>query len=325
MELIREILYHTIFTEKDAIRNIIKQNRTTLENSFISAGHSLGTTRAAAYSSIASATSEYASGYEAYKFLKDLDENWEEKGDEFINELEEITKTLFIKERLMISVNSLDNPRIVKAIIDTAPEGILPQPSEKKPLGHNREGIIIPADVSYACKVADVKDVIKNPGTLFVLSNILTYDYLWNKIRVQGGAYGTGFTCRTGIYASFYSYRDPNPANSLSVYEHTCEYLDSFLADDQDIEKYIVGASGDYDSLLSPKQQIKSSDVEYLTGLTMDMKQEMLDQILATTKQDILEAKAVFEKINEIDDVCVIGNKEAVNNCADKLDNIFNL
>ncbi|MBQ6478958.1 MAG: insulinase family protein [Erysipelotrichaceae bacterium] len=325
VKLIKEILYTTDFTDPQAIRDILKQNIFALEQGFINAGHSLALQRAAAHCSPLAVVSEYSAGYEAYKYLKDLDENWNEKKDAFLGKLEELQKRLFIKERYTVSVAGEDMPSIVKLLLDDAPEGSIGKATEKKPLNHKREGIAVPANISYAAKNSSLRDEIKDLGVMYVISNILSYDYLWNNIRVKGGAYGCGFRCGFAKSANFYSYRDPNPANSLRIYKEATEYLKEFCDREGDIENYIVGTTGDFDPLLSVKSAIRSSDLEYLMEISLEDKQEILNQILRADREKIREAIRLFEKMNQDDNVCVIGNREALEKCRDQLDVIFDL
>jgi Zn-dependent M16 (insulinase) family peptidase len=50
--------------------------------------------------------------------------------------------------------------------------------------------------------------------------------YLWDNVRVIGGAYGgfCNFNPTTGLF-SFLSYRDPNLAKTLDTYDGTAAYL----------------------------------------------------------------------------------------------------
>ena len=325
VRLIKEIIYTTDFSDPQAIRDVLKQNVFALEQGFINAGHSLALQRAAAHSSPLAVVSEYAAGYEAYRYLKDLDENWEEKKDAFLKKLEELQKKLFIKERYMLSVAGEDMPSIVKAILDDAPNGSVGETVEKKPLEHRREGIAVPANISYAAKNSSLRNEISDLGIMYVISNILSYDYLWNNIRVKGGAYGCGFRCGFAKSANFYSYRDPNPANSLKIYREVTEYLRDFCGREGDIENYVVGTTGDFDPLLSVKSAIRASDLEYLMEISLQDKQEILNQILGADREKIKEAIALFEKMNLDDNVCVIGNRDALEKCRDQLDVIFDL
>ena len=322
-DLIKEIIYKTDFSDKQAIRDILKQNIFMMEQLFIHSGNALAIQRASAYDSKAGVISEYSGGYEAYKYLKNIDNKWDEKADEYINKLSDIYKRLFIKDRYTVSVASNDKDDIVKNIIDDAPAGIIGEDVDNKPLGHRREGIVTPSNVSYAAKSGMFAEDIDNVGLMYVLSNILTFDYFWNNIRVKNGAYGCGMRSGYNKRINMYSYRDPNPNNSLNVFKDTVKYLEDFVKTQNSVENYIVGTTGDFDPLLSLKAAIRLSDLEYLIDLSYDDKKKMLDEILNTDIDDIKGSIALFKKLNQIDNVCVIGNGEAINKCKDQLDEIF--
>ena len=324
IELIKEIIYTTDFSDKQMIHDILKQNLFILEQTFINAGHSLALQRALARSSEAAVIAEYGSGYEAYRFLKDLDDHYEEKAQDYIEDLMRIYKRIFIKDRYTISVAGEDKENIVKALLDDAPNGTVNKDSEIRPLDLKREGICVPANVSFASKglyIPDVNDI----GIMYVIANILTFDYLWNNIRVKGGAYGCGFRMGYSKSAAFYSYRDPDPANALKVYKETLDYLKDFTAKTESIENYIVGTTGDYDPLLSTKAGISMANSEYMMEINPDDKKLILSQILSADIEKIREMIPLFEKINEADNVCVVGNKQAIEKCKDSLDLIFDL
>lgn len=324
-DLLKEILYHTDFSDRKAISDILKQNIFGMEQAYINAGHSLALQRAASYSSSVSAVAEYAKGYEAYRYLKDLDEHWEEKADHFIDLLKKLCEKLFIKERYTISVSGDRCMENVKDLLKDAPEGKIGEPIRIAPLGSRKEGISVPANISYAAKSSLLDDKIEKIGTMFVLSNILSYDYLWNNVRVKGGAYGCGFRSGLARSAGFYSYRDPSPANTLDIFEKTVDYLEDFCEKGKDIENYIVGTTGDFDPLLSTRTCILTTDGEYLMGVTYEDKCKILDQILSTDLEDLKKAIDLFKYVNEDDNVCVVGNKAALEKCKDKLDVIFDL
>ena len=323
IELIREILYRTDYSDAQAIRNILKQNLFSLEQAYINAGHSLAVQRAASYSSSVAAAGEYAKGYEAYTYLRKLDDEYEERAEDYISKLKAAAAKLFIRERYTISVAGENAKENIGRILKDAPHGQIVERSDIRPLGRRNEGIAVPANISYAAKSSMLDDSKDRIGTMFVLSNILTYDYLWNRIRVQGGAYGCGFRSGIARSAGFYSFRDPNPANSLKVYTDTVEYLKQFVEKTSSIENYIVGTTGEFDPLLSTRGSIITTDMEYMMDYRYEDKCRILDQILNTGLKDIEEAIKVFEYVNEDDNVCVIGNKAAIEKCGDALKTVF--
>ena len=264
-------------------------------------------------------------GYEAYRFMKNLDDNFDEKADKYIEELKQLYKKIFIRRRYMLSVAGEEKDLIVKSIIDDAPDGQIGETTIKNPLGHHREGIVVPANISYAVKANYMRKDVENLGATYVIANILTYDYLWSNIRVKGGAYGCGFRCGYVGNVSFYSYRDPDPKHSLAIYDETIDYLKGLIASGESIENYIVGTTGDFDPYLSLKTSIRTATLEYLMGIDYDTKQKVLDQILNVSKEDIRKTLPLFEKVNAADNICVIGNKNALETCRESLDVIFDL
>ena len=325
IELIKEIIYRTDYSDAQAIRNILKQNIFSLEQAFINAGHSLAVMRASAYVSSVSAAAEYAKGYEAYRYLKQLDAEWDKRCASFIDSLKKLSEKIFVRQRYTLSVSGQQADENVRLFMKDAPEGKIGETHIVAPLGNRNEGIAVPANVSFAAKYAQLDDKIKNIGVMLVLSNILTYDYLWNNIRVKGGAYGCGFRSGTGRSIGLYSYRDPDPANSLRIYEETKDYLKGFVERNNDIENYIVGTTGDFDPLLSVKTAIAISDGEYLMDYDYEDKCAILDQILHCNVKDIEDTIKLFDYVNEDNNVCVIGNRTAIEKCGDKLKKIFDL
>ena len=98
-----------------------------------------------------------------------------------------------------------------------------------------------------------------------------------------------------------------------------------FTEKQNSIENYIVGTTGDFDPYMSLKVSLRSSDAECLGGLTSEDKKAILDQILNADLSGLKDAIALFEKVNEADNVCVIGNKGAITKASECFDEIFDL
>jgi presequence protease len=84
------------------------------------------------------------------------------------------------------------------------------------------KGLTIPAQVNFVGKGANLFQLgYQLHGSAYVINNHLNGTWLWEKIRVQGGAYG-GFTfdSQSGVF-NFLSYRDPNLLQSLEIYDQT--------------------------------------------------------------------------------------------------------
>ena len=149
-------------------------------------------------------------------------------------------------------------------------------------------------------------------GVLKIMKVIMGYDYLWNNIRVLGGAYGCMNTyLRTGE-SYFVSYRDPNLKKTMEVFEKIPQYVEQFDADERDMTKYIIGTFGALDTPLNPEAKGNRSMAAYLEHLDYEEIQRERDEILAATPEDIRKLSDLMKAILSDDCRCVIGNENAI-------------
>lgn len=141
-------------------------------------------------------------------------------------------------------------------------------------------------------------------GQYEVLANIMNLEYLWSNIRVQGGAYGCGsYILKNGGFG-FSSYRDPNPENSLAVFENSYKLVDSIP---ESIESYIIGAYAANTPLLNTNRLAAMADDDYFTGITREERKRLLQQILSTTSESLRELVKKLEPVEGKYASCIIG------------------
>ena len=80
----------------------------------------------------------------------------------------------------------------------------------------------------------------------------MTFGYLWNAVRVQGGAYGTGMGARLNGNLFSYSYRDPNLENTRAAYCGMADFLEEFVQQGMPLDDMIIGTLNTIDPLLDP-------------------------------------------------------------------------
>jgi Zn-dependent M16 (insulinase) family peptidase len=166
----------------------------------------------------------------------------------------------------------------------------------------------------------------KYTGALKVLRMILSYDYLWNNVRVKGGAYGCmcGFSGVEGdVY--FTSYRDPNLKNTNLVYEGIPEFIRNYTADDRDITKSIIGTISTLDTPLTPKTKGTRSLSVLLTGLTYEDLKKERDDIINVTQEDIRALDKLVQAVLAQGNICVIGNESKIEEDSDLFKEVKNL
>jgi Zn-dependent M16 (insulinase) family peptidase len=193
--------------------------------------------------------------------------------------------------------------------IKIAPFGV--QPEQKK------EGLTIPAQVNYVGKGANLYDLgYESDGSAEVINGYLRMAYLWEKIRVQGGAYGAFcvFDDASGVF-TFLSYRDPNVAATIDNYDKAAAFLkglDSSRLSDNELKKAIIGAIGDLDAYQLPDAKGYTSMLRYLTNRTDELRQEIRDEVLSTNGEDFIAFGEVLEKVAQSNAVAVLGSQNAI-------------
>jgi hypothetical protein len=186
-------------------------------------------------------------------------------------------------------------------------------------LSRKNEGFTDASQIQYVARAGSfAKAGFAYHGALRVLRMIMEYDYMWMNIRVKGGAYGCmAAFLRTGE-TYFVSYRDPNLAKTIEVYDKIPEYVASFEADERDMTKYIIGTFGALDTPLNPEAKGNRSMASYLENLTYEEIQKERDEILAAQPADIRALADQIASILSDDCLCVVGNESAIRSEADR-------
>ena len=172
-----------------------------------------------------------------------------------------------------------------------------------------KEIIRVPSGVSYAASAGHLARYGQEAdGALRVLSTILSYDYLWNEVRVKGGAYGCGCQGGASGKVGFYSYRDPSPYASIDTFGRSAEYVRTFCAGEEAIDKYIISTVAASDPLLSPRSMGRMLDADHFSGISDADRQRIHEEILHSRKADLLTYASSLEAMATDNALCIVGN-----------------
>lgn len=303
LALISEILTLTNYDNPETIGRIIKQDVEELRQDIIADGHRFAMRRARAEMSAESAVNELVNGYEVYSFLRELTDK---DIPELIPELSALSRRVFSRARLTAGIASAENISI-KTLADSLPEGENTDGAElfKSSLGmefHKAQRIVIPSGVSYTGAVLSART--ENRALWDVLSTILTYEYLWNEVRVKGGAYGTGAGTNILGEIVFYSFRDPSPSQSLDIYANTADFLENFCNTNPDISSAIISTIAKGEPLISDGAYCTTADIFNFRGVDYEERREVRRKILALRTDDLYSA--LPELRTELN-YCIIG------------------
>lgn len=176
------------------------------------------------------------------------------------------------------------------------------------------DGLQVPTQVNYVAKAAPIYAPGESvPGSTSVITRYLRTAYLWDAVRVQGGAYGCslGFSRFDGV-ASFSSYRDPNVKATLDNYDGTGAFLRSNPLGPAELSKAIIGAIGDLDAPQSVDAKGYTSMVRHLLGVTEEDRQQWRDQVLSTTAADFVAFADRIDTVAQQGSVAAVASERAI-------------
>ena len=183
------------------------------------------------------------------------------------------------------------------------------------------EGLQVPTQVQYVAKGCPVYAAGEAPhGSSAVVARYLGNSYLWENVRVLGGAYGCslGFDRFTGM-ATYSSYRDPNLTQTLDNYDGTAAFLRGSDLSEAELTKAVVGQVGEMDAPFSADQKGYTSMVRHLLGITDSDRQLYRDQVLATSRADFVSFAERLDRVRTEGHVCVVGSEAAFAEAAPQL------
>ena len=315
-ELIPEVLLRTSFEDRQAVRNILLQSNEAAKQYQIGRGHSYAMLMASAGYSSSDAAAEACGGYTKDHWLKELVQNLDKELPGCIETLVSKGKDIFAKARMFASVTAT-KPVDISPLLEAFPEGRkVPETASYKSSIPDKCAFVIPAQIGYASLCYHLDEIGQEAnGSLAVVSGILSLDYLWNMVRVQGGAYGTGLRSGREGKLTTYSFRDPNPAGSVKVYRDLAGALKRFVERGEDFGKYIISTIGEMDPLLSPSQKGAVADSRYISGLTYEDLAKDMDDMLKTKEEDLLSWVPALEAMAENGRIAVVANEAALKEC----------
>ena len=317
--MMREILMESDLGDEKRLKEILAMLKSRLQMSFLSSGHTTAALRSLSYTSPMAKFKDDTDGIGYYEVVKKLEENFEEKKAELIENLRQIAQQIFRKDNLIISYTSSADglapmeEAFVK-IADTlhTEEKEAEIPCEIHCVKRN-EGFKTSSKVQYVARTGNFIDRgVEYTGALQILKVILSYDYLWQNVRVKGGAYGCMSSFNRIGEGYLVSYRDPNLEKTMEIYEGVVDYLKNFNVDDRDMNKFIIGTISNIDRPMNPAAKGSRSMNLYMNHVSAEMIREERDQILDAQQSDIRALADVLQALLDAHELCVIGSEEKI-------------
>ncbi len=317
--LFDEIMFKPNFDNKERFVQMVLEDKARIEQAMIPAGHSFVLTRLAGMQSKIGAINDYSSGVNYLNFVRNLAKTIENDWQDVLNKLNTIHKLIFNKTNALLSMTG-NNALLDKAEKTFSPLmnsiSNLPEINAKEnwnaEIIYQNEALIVPARVNYVGMATNLHSHggYKFHGSSLVITRFLRMGYLWDRIRVVGGAYGcfVQYSRLTGSF-SFVSYRDPQVEKSLEVYAKTPDFLGNLHLTERDLSCAIIATIGDIDGYQMPNAKGSTATWEELTGHTKEIRQQLRDEVLSTTLKDFQDfASPLAKALTKANSVALGGN-----------------
>lgn len=320
IQLLGEIVNRTRYGDSERLQTILIQHQSNLDAMVKRNGSVYSRTRLASYFSNTGMFDELTGGFEYYWFITDLVKNFAAKQKEISDNLARTASLLFTKSNLTAAVTCSRDDLPVYAqelpkFVNSLPEGKAPVYSKWKfNFEKKNEGFLTASKVQYVQKGYNLKKLgYAWSGKIQVLNQILSSDWLQNRVRVIGGAYGGYSSFFSNGQVFFSSYRDPNLKETLDNYDAIPDYLGKLELNDKEMTRYIIGTISELDRPLTPSDKGNAALRYYIEKTKPEDIQRERDEVLRVTLGDIKAMKKMASDILGQNAFCVYGSEEKIN------------
>ncbi|ROQ92346.1 insulinase family protein [Desulfosoma caldarium] len=317
--ILRDLVTAVRLDNRDRFRQIALESKARREASLIPEGHRFVARRVKAPWHAAHWAEENMKGIESLFFVRKLCERVDSDWEGVLADLEQVRHAILSSKNLRANVTVDEATRqeitpVLEELLaglpahDTARASWLPNRMPHK------EGFTGPLHVNYVAKGLNLRDAgFRFRGSALVVSHFLRTGYLWDRVRVQGGAYGA-FTQLDRFSGDFtlVSYRDPNVHKTLHVYDQCADFLKTFELHQDELTKAIIGVIGDLDRHLLPDAKGFTSFMRHLAGDDDAARQRMRDEVLATTRDDFRAFGELLDSARDTGRIVVLGSRESL-------------
>lgn len=315
-EVLTEIINNSILDDEKRLFEIISEVKVSLERKASNSGHIVSMMRSLSYQNIGYKVEDAISGIDYYNYITSLTKNYNNEKANLIKDLKELINLVFSKDIIVSFTGNKEqydlNEKEISNFVKQFKESKIDNEFKFEKNNLN-EGLKASFNVQYVARTGNYREKgYEYKGSLAVLNNMLSSDYLWNNVRVKGGAYGCMCNFNKNGTSFFVSYRDPKLVETIKVYESLPEYLDKFTADEEEMTKNIIGTIGAMDAPLTPAAQGRKALALYLNNISDEALKKERDEVINCKEQDIRDLKDTIAAILEADSLCVVGNEKKI-------------
>lgn len=313
--LLSEILMKSVLKDTDKLTSVILEIKSEWENHLTLSGHVAAITGARALFEEASYIKYQTGGIGFVHFLEELLPYLQKEPGLVAERLETVCKYLFNRDNVTVCfAGTASSFQKAKGEISRFFDSLYQNKTDIKAYSFvpsiKSIGFTSASKVQYNAIAASYQtDGQAYSGAMQVVETIVDSEYLWNKVRVEGGAYscGSGLLRGGSVYA--YSYRDPNIQETLEQFRNIGRFLSELSLSDRELTRFLIGAVNKLDRPKTIREQADQAITRAIVGVTKEVLQKERQELLLTNCKTIQAYGSLFEKAFSNGFFCTVGNE----------------
>ena len=311
----------------DSLKTRIQELKIKLDQQFARGANRMAAIRAQSNFDLEYSKNDSATGISYLAFITNLINNFDSLKSELITNLEDIIRNFITSANVTIGFTGIEEEfnfnkdnifEFVNKLNDLA--CVLYQDTELK---NNKEGFKTAYNVNYCAKAGRLD--IPYSGSLEVLGQIINYNYLWQKVRVLGGAYGCSMIVNQNDNIALTSYRDPNLENTLKVYDELGDYVSNLELSDDEILGFKISTMSNFEIVMHNKDLASLMQRRYFKGITYDDLKKTKEEIVNSTLSDLKKYGKSIKNAILNGSLCVIGVDKNIEDSKGLFNDVRNL
>lgn len=297
LSILNEGITQCEFSNERRLKELILQKRTNLKSSILSSGSSYAISYASRFLGENMYLSEATNGISHLRYLNKIADNFESEKASIIENLYKIKNLLLASKNT--SVSFVGNKTFDTALTQWLSDLTNFETHKNKhtfklnPLLRAVPcAVSVPSSVSYNCAIFKTVEASHvHAPAIFLLSHYLTYNYLWDEIRVKRGSYGasSSYSMLNGTFA-FSTYRDPCIMESYDTFKKAIELVSSKKIEHDQLELAIIGSLKKLDKPIRPEDAVNISLNRYERNITDKLRYDFRTSLLNLTPEKIKDA-----------------------------------
>lgn len=322
LHLMSVLLQEVQLGDRERFRQFVAQSKQRMQSRLTGGGQGFAATRIDAMDNVAGWVAEQMGGLSYYNALLALEARLDHDWAAIAASLDTIRAAVVSQEGCIVNLTgdaaalgAADARGGLDAFLAALPTERKSEQKHVSPawssiLPARNEALIIPTQVNYVGKGSNLyRAGYSLKGSAYVISKHISSTWLWDRVRVSGGAYGgfCDFDSHSGMF-TYMSYRDPNLLATLEAYDGTPQFLRELQVDGAQLTRAIIGTISDVDSYQLPDAKGYSSLMRHMLGISDEERQQRRHEILTTRQSDFREFGDVLESVRSGGVVCAVAS-----------------